>query len=291
MGSIEKISVSDFDLKKAVECGQIFRWDFIDRWYYITIGEFILKARQRGNLLEYECSKPIGKDFIKNYFTLSSDSGRMRRSIEKDDKIRAAVKSASGLHLINQPPFECMISYIASSASNIPRIKKNMNSISRSFGKRIALGDYESYSFPKPSEFLKCKNIERELRCCGLGFRSKFYPDIINVICSVSGSGNPDLEFEKFFSRLKKMKYENAKSELVRLPGIGSKIADCILLFSLGFTEAFPTDVWIRRAVQEMYFPNENITSKKAEEFGREYFGRYAGYAQECIYYWRRLIK
>jgi len=289
---MKKIEVHDFSLEKTVTCGQIFRWEKTGDFYYITAGDRIIKARQEGNILFYECSKG-GEEFIRKYFSLDCDYKKIITGISKDKKIRKAINSAYGIHLITQEPFECMISYISSAASNIPRIRKNMNSIAKRFGHEISLGAYNSYSFPTPEEMLSCRSIEDEARLCGLGFRSKFYPKAISEIINVQAGKNllPNKAFSEYFFQLKKMDYFSAKKELVKLSGIGGKVADCILAFSLEFSEAFPTDVWIRRAVEELYFPKEKISVTQAEEFGRTYFGKGAAYAQEFIYYWRRLSK
>lgn len=171
---MKKTEVHDFSLEKSVTCGQIFRWEKTGDSYYITAGDRIIKARQEGNTLFYECSKG-GEDFIRKYFSLDCDYKKIIAEISKDKKIRKAVKSAYGLHLISQEPFECMISYISSAASNIPRIRKNMNSIAKRFGHEISLGAYKSYSFPTPEEMLCCKSIEDEARLCGYGFFSARY--------------------------------------------------------------------------------------------------------------------
>jgi len=289
---MRKIRIRDFDLKKIVECGQIFRWEKISGWYFITAGDRIIKARQEGNFLFYELSKG-GAGFIRNYFSLGEDYKKIISGIKKDEKIGKAIKSAYGLRLIKQEPFECMVSYISSSASNIPRIRRNMNSLSRRFGHKIKLGNYTSYSFPSPEEMLKCEDLEKEARNCGLGFRARFYSKAIAAIAEVSAEEklSASQSFENYFSWLRRMNYPDAKMELMNISGVGSKVANCILAFSLGFKEAFPTDVWIRRAIAELYFSQKNISAKDAERFGREYFGQDAAYAQEFLYYWRRQPK
>jgi len=261
---MRKIKVMDFDLKKTVECGQIFRWEKISGWYFITAGDRIIRARQEGNLLFYELSKGDA-GFIKNYFSLDENYKKIISALKKDDKMCKVIKSAYGLRLIRQEPFECMVSYIASSASNIPRIRGNMNAIAKRFGHQISLGGYHSYSFPTPEEMLSCSKIESEARNCGLGFRARFYPRAIAAIAEEKISANKS--FDKYFSKLKRMDYAEAKRELTALSGVGSKVADCILAFSLGFREAFPTDVWIRRAIAELYFSKKNISAKDAERF------------------------
>jgi N-glycosylase/DNA lyase len=286
---MKKIKVQDFSLEKSVTCGQIFRWEKTGEFYYITAGDRIIRAKQEGNILFYDCSKG-GAEFITKYFSLDCDYKKITAGISKDKKIRHAIKSAYGLRLISQGAFECMISYISSAASNIPRIRKNMNAIAKRFGHEISLGAYKSYSFPTPEEMLCCTSIEDEAKICGLGFRSKFYPKAISEIMNAQAGKNlsPNNAFSEYFKQLKKLDYCSAKKELVGLSGIGEKVADCILAFSLGFSEAFPTDVWIRRAVEEMYFPKKKISVRQAGEFGRKYFGKDAAYAQEFIYYWRR---
>ncbi len=289
---VKSIAVKDFDLKRTVECGQIFRWDFIEGWYYITINDLILKVRQKDSRLEYAASKKISPDFVRKYFSVDINLKQINKTINKDRNIANAIKAACGLRMVRQQPFECLVSYICSAASNIPRIKRNLNALSKAFGKKIFLNNYSSYSFPEPNDFKACSSLEHSLRKCGFGFRARFFPEMMRMISEVAEeehSNDFNKAFEFFFKKIKEMSYKDARSELMRFSGVGSKVADCVLLFSLDFTEAFPVDVWIKRVMQELYFKNKKKASNKAiEDFGREYFGKYAGYAQEYLFYWRR---
>jgi len=279
--------ISDFDLEKTVECGQIFRWEKRDGTYYITAQNNILLIRQHGDILNFSAVRG-GSSFVKRYLSLDEDYSKIISSLRKDGLPEEVISSAYGLRLIRQDPFECLMSYVASSASNIPRIKRNLNSLCRNFGRRISLGKFSSYSFPGPSEIFSRRKIENSFRKFGFGFRARFYPQIVQSVMSTENSENADEAFKKFFSRIRRMNYEGAKQALTSLPGVGSKVADCVLAFSLGFSEAFPTDVWVRRGVSILFFNGRNISVREAEAFGRRRFGENAAYAQEFIYYWIR---
>ena len=136
------------------------------------------------------------------------------------------------------------------------------------FGKRIELNGFEWYSFPNPGELNHYEKIVQ----AKTGFRAKYL------------KAANDLVTEAFLASLKKLPYLEAKKALKQIPGVGDKIADCILLFSLGFTEAFPIDTWIKKILQKLYFKNQVVSSQHLREFGLTYFGRYAGYAQQFLY-------
>ncbi|MEM0231170.1 MAG: DNA glycosylase [Candidatus Woesearchaeota archaeon] len=282
-----RIRVRNFDLKKTVECGQIFRWEKLGDYYYITAGDRIIVARQDGDNLEFRISSG-NSAFVRHYFSLDEDYSRIVLQLGRAGLPGEVISSAFGLRLIRQEPFECLISYVASSASNIPRIKRNLNLLSRRFGSRISFEGFETYSFPTPSE-LSAGACEKSLKKCGLGFRARFYPVLIGQVLSSTYGRTADQKFNRFFSTISSMPYEAAKLELMKLRGVGSKVADCVLAFSLGFGEAFPTDVWIRRAVSQVFFKGKNLSTKHAEEFGRKTFQKNSAYAQEFLYYWIRM--
>jgi N-glycosylase/DNA lyase len=208
--------------------------------------------------------------------------------INKDDYIQEAIKRFRGLRLCRQEPWECLISFICATYKNIPAIKGMISKISRQFGTKLTFDEYEFYTFPKPADILQ-GNLKK-LRDCGLGFRAERVLETAKII------GNGELHLES----LKNMDYLEAKHKLLDLPGVGDKVADCVLLFSLEKLEAFPIDVWVRRAATKLYARHfdssflkkvankSSITHKEYEtisSFGRDYFGKNAGYAQEYLFH------
>jgi N-glycosylase/DNA lyase len=279
-----------FDLGSTLCCGQAFRWDKRDEWWCGIVGEHAFKIRQIGNVLEFENTDAR---FVRHYLGLDEDLLRILSQIRKDTHIVQAIEAFRGLRILRQDPWECLISYICATYKNIQAIKQMLFALCKKFGDRICFDGYDFYTFPT-SEVLARATV-KELATCGLGYRTKYVSETAKI---VYGS-----RYE--FEGLRKIAYEKAKQELLNFPGVGLKVADCVLLFSLGKLKAFPVDVWIKRVILKYYanhFPKEfiaKISSKKSltsseygklSLFGREYFGEYAGYAQEYLYHHERTV-
>jgi N-glycosylase/DNA lyase len=277
-----------FDLGFTLCCGQAFRWDKRGEWWCGVVGEHVFKIRQIGNVLEFE---NIDARFVRTYFGLDDDLLKILSQIRKDTHIMQAIEAFKGLRILRQDPWECLISYICATYKNISAIKQMLSNLSKKFGDKINFDGYDSYTFPTPERLAKA--TAEELAKCGLGYRAKY----------VSKTAKMVYENRYEFEGLRKIAYEKAKEELLNFPGVGLKVADCVLLFSLEKFEAFPVDVWIKRVILKYYaghFPNEfirKISSKKSltsseyarlNLFGRRYFGEYAGYAQEYLYHYER---
>lgn len=264
--------IQDFSLKYTLECGQFFRYAVINGWYYVNSGGKLFKVRQDGDKLYYE---NINHGFLVNFFSLDHDYKKIIKSINKDKHIAPAIKRYYGMRIIRQDPWECLISYICSANSNIPKIKMNVELLSQYFGTPIELGNYRSYSFPKVGKL----NSQAKLKECKTGFRSKY-------ICDVNKTVKPD-----FFDKLVKLNTEDARSELIKLKGVGPKVANCILMFSFNRFDVFPVDVWIRRVMLNHYFKKQDPTKISNEDisaFAKKYFGKYANYANQFLFYYYR---
>lgn len=218
----------------------------------------------------------------------------IRELTAKDEYARTAYKQFWGTRIIRQDPWECLISYICATYKSIAAIKHMLNNISKKFGDKTIFGGSEYYTFPSPKRLSKATIAE--LRTSGLGYRAKY----------VSETSKKIQERTFDLQGLKALQYEPAKKELITLPGVGPKVADCILLFSQDKFEAFPVDVWIKRIVLGHYgnhfskafiekTSGEGSLSPKSYEminaFGREYFGKYAGYAQEYLFHYERTLQ
>jgi len=278
-----------FNLNATLCCGQAFRWNKQDEWWYGIVRENAFKIRQIGNDLEFE---NVEMDFVKSYFGLYDDLPKILLQISKDKHIKRAVDTFKGLRILRQDHWECLISYICATYKNISAIKQMLSNLCKKFGDRIYFDGYDSYTFPTPERLAKATT--EELADCGLGYRAKYVSETAKMVHENS------FEFES----LRKLSYKKAKKELSSFPGVGLKVADCVLLFSLGKLEAFPVDVWIKHVILKYYtsyFPNEfirkisgkkSLTSseyKKLNLFGQRYFGEYAGYAQEYLYHYERI--
>jgi N-glycosylase/DNA lyase len=280
--------LTPFDLEATLQCGQLFRWEKREGWWYGTVGQQVFKVRQINNVLGFEGTNV---DFIRNYFRLDDNLPQIISEINRDSLIKRAIQASPGLRIVRQDPWECLISYVCATCKNIPSIRNMISELLKRFGDEIAFENHVSYAFPEPNVLANA--TLNELRKCKLGFRAKRVRDTARMAdCN-------KVDFEA----LKKVDYEMAKDELLQLSGVGNKVADCVLLFSLEKLEAFPVDVWLKRIVQKHYanhFDASYIckvsekTSLSTKEynrigsFAREYFGKYAGYAQEYLFHFVR---
>lgn len=280
-----------FSLERTLCCGQVFRWEKMGGWWYSVIHGKIVKVRQTGCRLAFQGFPEVDADFIKRYFRLDDDLPRIFSRINRDKHIDKAIRAFRGLRLIRQEPWECLISYMCATYKNIPAIRKMILNLSRRFGERITADGHDFYTFPRPTALAEAGL--KEIKQCGLGFRAKRVLEVSRLIAK-----------EKFdLEALRKMDYEGAKRELLALLGVGPKVADCVLLFSLDELVAFPVDVWIKRIILEFYrdrfesgfirkvLGKTSLTRgeyKRVNSFGRRYFGKYAGYAQEYLFHFGR---
>jgi N-glycosylase/DNA lyase len=210
--------------------------------------------------------------FITHYFGLEEDYGSIMRVLVGDGTVRRAAALYWGLRILRQDPWECLVSFLCSSTKNIAHIRVLIEGLCRAFGKPVRLENYQGYAFP----VMGCIDDIERLWALGLGFRSRYVHSANQI---VHGGYLEDIADRP---------YEGARASLMELPGVGEKIADCILLFSMGFSQAFPIDTWIKRGMEKTYFGGERASIKTIETFARERFGSYAGYAQQYLYhYWR----
>jgi N-glycosylase/DNA lyase len=278
-----------FWLDVTLCCGQVFRWDKIGDWWYGVTRDKAFKVRQFGGKFEYVGVKPA---FAEHYFNLDVDLQKIIDSVNRDSHIRKAAREYWGLRLINQDPWECLISYICATYKSIPAIKHMLNNMARKFGEKIHLDEREFFTFPSCEKLAAA--TERDLRDCGLGYRTRY------VLETAQRVRDTQINLED----LKKLSYGEAKRALMEFPGVGAKVADCVLLFSLDKTESFPVDVWVKRVILNHYSDKlqaefaKRLSTKKGlssgdyerlNTWGRNYFGKYAGYAQEYLYHFERM--
>ncbi len=265
-----RISVKDYNLDYSLACGQVFRWAKTDRWTGIINGT-VLRVRQNGNELIFDTS--LNRDFLIDYFRLEDEIRQIYTSIDRDEKISSIIKKYWGLHLIHQQPWECLISYMCSSNNTIRNITNSIRRMCECFGNEIEEG---LFSFPAPYDLADVKLHDMSL--CRLGFRA---PRILKI-ASMIAKEEFDLE------GIDDMSYEEGRRKLVKIDGVGNKIADCVLLFAFGKLESFPVDTHIEQIMERYYGINfKGSKSKKRDEiarFARQYFGKYCGYAQEYLY-------
>lgn len=267
------IDYSTINLENTINSGQVFLWTKQKEFWYGINGQDILKINSSGKITSYSNKK---YDFFRN----DDNIKEIIKSISKDKITKTAVKKYLGLRLVRQDPFQCFISFIVSSNSNIQKIKSSLEKISMKFGKKIWFDNKEFYMFPEPRRIATA--TIQEIQNCGVGYRAKFIIDGAKMVES------RQIDFEY----LKKLNYQDAKNVILTVPGIGNKVADCVLLFSLDKLEAFPLDRWMIRILEKYYLgkfelETKSITEKQYNILHEKivnYFGPYAGYAQQFLF-------
>ena len=270
-----ELEVKCFNLKYTLECGQCFRWKAINENEYIgVIYDRVIRIKQDGNKISiWSNEKENLKEVVVRYFDLEKDYEKLEQQIAKIDKnIAKSLEYSSGIRILNQPLFETIISYIISANNNIKRISRSVNDISKRFGKEIAFEGEKYYLFPTLDE-MKTVSID-ELLSFGTGFRARYIKHDIEYF----------LENPNFLDELRVLNTAEAAKALSSLMGIGPKVADCILLFSLGKSEVFPIDVWVKRIMEKLYF-KENKGLKEIKKYANEKFNEYGGIVQQHLFH------
>ncbi|MBU3839575.1 MAG: 8-oxoguanine DNA glycosylase [Candidatus Ruminococcus intestinipullorum] len=257
--------LKNFSIAQICDSGQCFRMVQEENRYCIVAGNRYLEIEQEKDEVIFYCSEEEYDMFWKDYFDLEVDYTAYHKNIEADTYLYRAIQYGDGIRILKQDLWEMIITFIISQQNNIKRIRKCIETISMKYGvKKTALSGREYYAFPTPESLAQA--TEEELRACGLGYRSKY---IVKTAADIR-DGVID------FSGIQNMSYEAAKKELLKLYGIGEKVADCICLFALHKLEAFPVDVHIKRVLETQY-PNG---------FPFEQYKEYAGVIQQYIFYY-----
>ena len=208
---------------------------------------------------------------VTHYLALDVSLPKIFATFPSDPLLHQAAREHRGLRVIRQEPWECLTSFIASSSKQIVQIRQIVHLLAQRFGEPI---DAEHHAFPTVSAIARASH--QQLWDCKLGFRAKNLLAAARMI----DSGQLDLH------ALRSMEYDRALEELIKLPGVGEKIANCVLLFACGFNHAFPIDVWIERALRRIYFPGKKrVTARELRQFTRSHFGPYAGWAQQYLFF------
>lgn len=271
-----------FNLAESLESGQAHRWRKLSGgWYSGVLGGSLLHLRQSSAGLEYRVAGGGSTEtLLRAYFRLDDDIGAIYADICRDRRVAEMVAVYPGLRILRQEPWECTVAFICSSTSNIPRIHQNMEAMSDSLGEPLELDGEVRHTFPSAQRLASAG--EARLRELGLGFRAPYVVAAAEEVC------NGTLDLDELIRR----PYGDAKARLMECYGIGAKIADCIAVFSLEKLEAFPVDVWVRRALAEWYFPMQKKPPDRAMvEWAQGYFGQYAGYSQQYLFHGRRKQK
>lgn len=271
-------NVRDFHPVHTFECGQCFRWERQEDGAYTGVARNkVVQIRFEKGILEIR--NATARDFMEiwfEYLDLDRDYGAIKEELaRKDPVLREAIAFGYGIRLLRQELWETLISFIISSNNRIPRIMKIINSLSKAYGSELQMEGKQFSSFPA-AEKLSRSSVE-ELEVCRGGYRCKY------IVYSARMVQRGEVSLDS----LKDMDTDEARKEIMKLPGVGPKVADCILLYSGTRYDVFPTDVWVKRVMEELYFKRE-ASLKEIQEFVSGRFGNLAGFAQQYLFYFAR---
>ncbi|MBD7915727.1 DNA-3-methyladenine glycosylase 2 family protein [Clostridium sp. Sa3CUN1] len=290
--------VRNFNIKQILECGQCFRWDKISDTNYILVayGRVIEVLQNDDEVVIYNSNEEDFKNIWLNYFDLERNYDEIKEVLSKDEILRKSVEFGYGIRILNQDPFEMLISFIISARNSIPSIKKTVKKICEAFGQKIEYKGEEYYTFPTPKD-IKGATLE-EIQATGASFRSKYIVDTIrnvNEALEVKEDmiNNPTkynerpeiLDFDLEY--IKSLNDDECHIALQKFMGVGAKVADCIMLFSMTKHSAFPVDVWVKRAMIHFYVAPD-LSLNKMRVFARDKFGALSGMAQQYLFYYAR---
>lgn len=287
-------SIHPYDLEKTLESGQSFQWirTAPHAWESVVERDWVRvsqpKARQI--LIETTAKNAALVDQLSGYFQLDIDLKRVLTAFPKDPLVGQALRARRGLRLLRQDPWICLASFLLSSTKQIVQIKEIVHLISTRHGNPVAHPETGEMLYGFPDAARIAQEGEQAMRSCKAGFRAKYLYGCARSIAE----GTFDLE------ALREMSLEEARLKITGLPGVGPKIADCVLLFAYGFDRAFPVDVWVHRVLQDYYFHGKQVARTTMHQFIMDYFGDHAGYVQQYLFdyirslskaEWRRMVE
>ena len=263
------------NLELTLNSGQAFRWIRNGNLFEGVLGDSLVTLQDKGESIEvinWDSGTECILKHLRRYFRLDDRWEEILETLGRDMHVAEALLRYQGLRLLKQDPWETLIAFVTSSVSSIAKVSYCLEGLCQQFGRRLNFGTSARCSFPTPYELARAS--EKELRSVGLGFRARYVKEIAGYIAD----SEIDLEF------LQDLPYDNAKEWLMGLPGIGPKVADCVLLYSLDKTEAFPVDRWIERVLLNWYPAYKRRWTRDTHKWAVEYFGKYAGYAELYLF-------
>ncbi len=283
--------VSNFNIKQILECGQCFRWEKISDYNYIVVAKRqVIEIVQKDNdVYIYNTDLKSFNEIWREYFDLDTEYSTIKAKLSEDDLLKRSVEFGYGIRILNQDPFEILISFIISARNSIPSIMKTIKKISEKWGDKLEYKGKVYYAFPT-EEQLKDATLE-DIKETGASFRSKYIIDTIknvNLATEAKEKGMLTAELQQYdLKYIKSLETDECHKALQNFMGVGAKVADCIMLFSMSKHSAFPVDVWIKRAMIHFYVAPD-VSLNKIRVFGRDKFGELAGLAQQYLFYYAR---
>ena len=272
------IEVRDYDLAATLASGQAFRWELRDGWWQgVVAGQWVRLRQSEKGIAAEAAETVVDWTWLTHYLQTEVDLDAVIKTFPKDEPLRLSIAACRGLRLLRQDPWECLASFILSSTKQIVQIQQIVRSLCQCFGAsvRVPQAHAPEHAFPTAAQIASA--TEAGLRACKMGFRAP------NLLATAKMVGEIDLQ------ALANCDYETARNTLVELPGVGEKIANCVLLFAYGFQQAFPVDVWVRKALLQLYFPRRRPSPQRLLNFTRTYFGPNSGYAQQYLFHYIRM--
>ena len=296
---LRRVAAPDFDLEQTLNCGQVFHWEKIGNKFYGTIDRLPLALCQIDQTLFVEAPDDLDSlkpsrlergqtmaqkdplsEVVSHYFSLDHPLADICRSFPRDPAMTAAQDFCRGLRIIRQPRWECLATFICSSMKQVAHIRQISLALRKRFGTKKIISGNHVYDFPSAEKL--GRSSEGELRECALGYRAK------NLLATARrvASGEADLE------GWSKLADEELRERLCELPGVGAKVANCVMLFAYERLRAFPIDVWIERVLRQQYFARKRkVTAQQLREFCDRYFGEQGGYAQQYLFHHARVSR
>ena len=272
-------AVRDYDLAATLDSGQVFRWrPHAGGWEGIVAGRWVRLTAGPDGLTAETCVPQADWAWLGRWLRVEDDLAAILATFPDDPPLHAAVAAWRGLRLLRQEPWECLASFLLSSTKQIVHIRRIVAALCRRLGELVPVppGREPEFAFPPAARLAAC--TEAELRACGMGFRASYLRETARRVAAG----------EVRLAELARLPLAEARAALMALPGVGRKIADCVLLFAGGFDAAFPVDVWVMRALRELYFPRRQVPPRRLLAFAETHFGPHAGYAQQYLFHFMR---
>ncbi|HTL57008.1 MAG TPA: DNA glycosylase [Candidatus Limnocylindrales bacterium] len=276
---LKSFPIRDYDLAATLSSGQAFCWRSLDNKWVGVIGHHWVRLDSDDTSIRAETVAPVSDwNWLQQYLQLETNISSVITQFPEDEPMRTATAACRGLRLLRQDPWECLASFICSSTKQIVQIQQIVGLLCERFGEAVItpLGVPVAHSFPPAVVLAEAK--ETDLRACKMGFRAPYLLKTAQQIAR----GELDL------ASLNGLPVEFARERLMMMPGVGRKIADCVLLFGYGMQSAFPVDIWVMKALRELYFPRRKVKLPRLLRFSAEYFGPYGGYAQQYLFHYMR---
>jgi N-glycosylase/DNA lyase len=272
--SLQEIAAPEFDLERTLDSGQVFHWEICGAGFAGTTGASGVYVEQRRSRLFFAGTTAKG---IERYFALDHPLRQICRSFPDDPAMGAARDFCAGLRIMRQPRWECLATFITSSMKQVAHIRQISRALRTRYGERRRVRDCEVHSFPTARRMAKLS--EQDLRACALGYRAK------NLLATARLVASGDVDLEQWCE----LSDESLRARLCELPGVGAKVANCVMLFAYERLRAFPIDVWIERVLKQKYFPRKRkVTAAQLRAFCETYFGEHGGYAQQYLFHHAR---